>query len=125
MGVTAPSEHWYLAEGYTAQAYDTYVLVQNPGSRSADVDLFLLGNGGNHGRVSIEVPPMSRRTVKIDDVPGFEAAEVSTEVVSDSKVIAERAVYFNAGGRDGGHDSVGVTSPSDRWYLAEGPAGDL
>ena len=123
IGVTEPSEHWYLAEGYTARNYDTYVLVQNPGEKSARVDLSFLRKDGHEGRVSLKLPPMSRKTVKVDDVPGFEAAEVSTEVVSDRGVIAERAVYFNADGRDGGHDSVGVTSASEKWYLAEGYTG--
>jgi hypothetical protein len=123
IGVTAPANHWYLAEGYTAQNYDTYVLVQNPGQEQATVELAFLRGDGYQSKVSFVLPPESRKTVKVDDVPGFEAAEVSTEVTSDTGVIAERAMYFNAGGRDGGHDSIGVSAPADKWYLPEGYTG--
>jgi hypothetical protein len=123
IGVTEPSEHWFLAEGYTAQSYDTFVLVQNPGNEDAVVGLSFLRSDGYQSSASFVLPPQSRKTVKVDDVPGFEAAEVSTEVNSDKGVVAERAVYFNAGGRDGGHDSVGVENPADRWYLPEGYTG--
>ncbi|MEJ5186173.1 MAG: hypothetical protein WHT46_03725, partial [Candidatus Geothermincolales bacterium] len=45
---------------------------------------------------------------------------VSTVVTSENgvPVVAERAVYDDA--RTFGHCSVGVTSPSTTWYLAEG-----
>lgn len=122
-GVTEPRTRWYLAEGYTAQSYDTYILVQNPGGGRAGVTLSFLRKDGFQKRVSLELPPGSRKTVKVDDVPGFEAAEVATEVTSDVGVVAERAVYFDAGGRDGGHDAVGVSAPAGRWCLAEGYTG--
>ncbi|MBU4386395.1 MAG: hypothetical protein KKH73_05300, partial [Actinobacteria bacterium] len=37
----------------------------------------------------------------------------------------ERAMYFDYNGRglDDGHDSVGVTGPSEEWYFAEGYTG--
>jgi len=44
--------------------------------------------------------------------------DVSTKVESNIPVIAERSMYW--GGRAEGHDSVGVTSTSNTWYLAEG-----
>jgi hypothetical protein len=123
MGVTEPSTNWYLAEGYTAQSYDTYVLVQNPGTTTASVMMNLLRKDGYVGKVGFKLPPQSRKTIKIDDVPGFNAAEVSTQVTSDVGVVAERAMYFNADGRTGGHDAAGVSEPSKTWYLAEGYTG--
>ncbi|MBU4490801.1 MAG: VCBS repeat-containing protein [Actinobacteria bacterium] len=123
MGVTEPARQWYLAEGYTAQGYDTFVLIQNPGNEKANVDVNFLRKDGYVGQVSFTLPARSRKTIKVDDVPGFEAAEVSTEVHSDADVIAERAMYFNAGGRTGGHDSTGVSEPAGKWYLAEGYTG--
>ena len=123
MGVTEPARQWYLAEGYTAQSYDTFVLIQNPGNEEANVDVNLLRKDGHVGKVSFTLPARSRKTIKVDDVPGFEAAEVSTEVQSDVDVIAERAMYFNADGRTGGHDSTGVSEAAGKWYLAEGYTG--
>jgi len=123
MGVTEPATQWYLAEGYTAQGYDTFVLIQNPGNEKASVDVNLLRKDGHVGKVSFVLPARSRKTIKVDDVAGFEAAEVSTEVRSDVDVIAERAMYFDAGGRTGGHDSTGVSEAAGKWYLAEGYTG--
>ena len=123
MGVPEPQNQWYLAEGYTAQQYDTYVLVQNPGSTRAEVTLSCMRKDGYRRDVELLLDPKSRRTVRLDDIPGFEAAEVSTRVTSDVGVIAERAMYFDSAGRDGGHGSAGVNEPSQRWYLAEGYTG--
>jgi hypothetical protein len=123
MGVPEPKPRWYLAEGYTAQSYDTYVLVQNPGSATASVNMSFLRKDGYQKEMKLKLPPRSRKTVKVDEVPGFEAAEVSTEVTSNVDVVSERAMYFNADGRDGGHESVGVSEPARRWYLAEGYTG--
>jgi hypothetical protein len=123
MGVPDPEQKWYLAEGYTALSYDTYVLVQNPGNEAANVKMSFLRKDGYQKEVTFRLSPRSRKTVRVDDVPGFEEAEVSTEVTSDVDVVAERAMYFNANGRDGGHDCVGVARPSERWYLAEGYTG--
>ncbi|MBN2167661.1 MAG: VCBS repeat-containing protein [Actinobacteria bacterium] len=123
MGVSEPAGQWYLAEGYTAQSYDTFVLIQNPGNSQAKVELNFLRSDGHQYKQKLTLPAMSRKTIKVDDVPGFEAAEVSTEVTSDKPVIAERAMYFNSNGRDGGHDSTGVSEPAQSWYLAEGYTG--
>lgn len=122
-GVTSSELNWYLAEGYTAQSYDTYVLVQNPGTQPANVTMTLLRKDGYTKKVPIQLAAQSRKTVRIDDVPGFEAAEVSTQVTSDRGVIAERAMYFNADGRTGGHDSVGTSELAPQWFLAEGYTG--
>lgn len=123
MGVPDPRPRWYLAEGYTALSYDTYVLVQNPGGTVANVKASFLRKDGHQKELAFKLNPKSRKTIRVDDVPGFEAAEVSTEVTSDVDVVSERAMYFNANGRDGGHDCVGVGEPSECWYMAEGYTG--
>ncbi len=123
MGVTAPQLNWYLAEGYTAQSYDTYVLVQNPGTKPANVTATMLRKDGFTREMSFAIPAQSRKTIIVDEVPGFEAAEVSTQITSNVGVIAERAMYFNADGRTGGHDAAGVSEPAKTWYLAEGFTG--
>ncbi len=46
------------------------------------------------------------------------STDVSVRVSSDLPVITERAMYWND--RSGGHDSIGATTPSRTWYLAEG-----
>ena len=52
---------------------------------------------------TLTVQPGSRETVDVSET--VETYEVSTKVVSDQSVIAERAVYYND--RQCAHDSIG------------------
>ncbi|MBN2027346.1 MAG: hypothetical protein JW854_11365, partial [Actinobacteria bacterium] len=131
IGVTAPSDTWYLAEGYTGGEFDTWVLVQNPGIADAEVTLtFQLPPGHEADPYTFVLPAGTRKSIHLDELPGLEDTDVSTRVISNGgyghgmPVVAERAMYFDyQGTRAGGHDSIGVTAPSDTWYLAEGYTG--
>jgi hypothetical protein len=125
---TPPSYRWYLAEGCTGEnergVFDTWVLVQNPGDSTAGVQLTYMTDGGARNGPSLTVPPGSRSSVRIADfVPN--TWNVSTELVSDRPVIAERSIYWNSPEtfRQAATDSIGVTSAATTWYLAEGCTG--
>jgi len=125
VGVNATAADWYLAEGYTAGGFDTYVLLQNPSARAAQVDATFMKEDGKTVAHSYTVKPHSRFTITTDHVPGLESAGFSTRLVSKNGVgiIAERAMYFNYGGITGGSDGMGVTAPAPDWYFAEGYTG--
>jgi SpoIID/LytB domain protein len=126
MGSTSKRKKWYLAEGYTSPDFETYVLVQNPNANPADVTYTFMVVGGKPPVVkTARVPAMSRATLRVNDVPGLDNTDVSTvvECTSGDGIIAERSMYFDYYGRDGGHNSPGVPSPSNNWYLAEGYTG--
>jgi len=115
--VSAPSTTWYLAEGCTAEGFETWVLVQNPGSKAAAVKLTYMTGKGRGAGPSFTIAPSSRRTVNVaDTVP--DAEQVSTVVDSDNPVVVERAMYGSA--RSWATDAAGVTEPGTDWYLAEG-----
>jgi hypothetical protein len=117
VGATDAQSTWYLAEGCTNGGFETWVLVQNPGSTAADVTLTYMTESGQVPGPTIAVPPNSRKTVSVADyVPN--TWSVSTKVTSPVPIIAERAVYGNS--RTWGHDSIGVPAPATTWYLAEG-----
>jgi len=132
VNITRPSITWYLAEGYTGdgnypgEAFDTYVLIQNPSDKDALIKATYMLPGGDTVEEEYTVLSHERFTVHIDDIQGLHNTSVSTyvEAVNDVPVICERAMYFNYYGKQGGHDSVGVNSPNDTWYLAEGYTGD-
>ncbi|MBC7253919.1 MAG: S8 family serine peptidase, partial [Actinobacteria bacterium] len=110
---------WYLAEGCTAAGMQTYILIQNPNPGAVTVDLtFMTGNGPVPGPRGFTLPANSRATFLANAyVPG--EADLSTRVTSEGGgVVCERAMY--GPGMAWAHDSVGVTSPSTTWYLAEG-----
>ncbi|MDY6793925.1 MAG: DUF5719 family protein [Actinomycetota bacterium] len=123
-GVTSPDTSWYLAEGYTGGDFDTWVLIQNPGTVDAAVTLDFQVQGGTAPPFGpFDLPAGERFSVHLDELTDLSDAQVSTRVTSDQPVVAERAEYFTYDGKSGGHDSVGVTSTSQVWYLAEGYTG--
>jgi SpoIID/LytB domain protein len=126
-GVNAASNQWYLAEGYTAQKFDTYILLQNPNDTASTVDATYMREDGVNIRATYTVEPHSRYTIHADAVRGLESAGFSTRLVSRNNVgfITERTMYFdyNGCGLDDGNDSVGVTAPAAKWYFAEGYTG--
>ncbi len=122
-GSVSPSTTWYLAEGYCGGLFDTWILVQNPNTAEALVTVKYLTRGGLAAQADYRVPPMARMTIGVDQIPGLEQAEVSSVISSDRPVVAERSMYFNYAGKDGGSGTRGVTAPSDTWYLAEGYTG--
>jgi N-acetylmuramoyl-L-alanine amidase len=101
--------------------FDEYVLLMNPDTtQAAQVSVTYMNTSGHQDSKEIEVPPLSRATVHVDeDVPN---SDVSTMVTSTNGVpiVAERAMYFDFTKGKGGHDAPGVSSPSADWYLAEG-----
>jgi SpoIID/LytB domain protein len=125
-GAAQPSLRWYLAEGFTGGGFDSYILLQNPLSRTALVDAIFMKENGESVTRTCRVPAFSRYTIHADEEPGLEDAGFSCELVSRNGVsfIAERAVYFDRGaGQSGGHGSMGVTAPSAKWFFAEGYTG--
>lgn len=119
-GSPSPSTDWFLAEGFTAPNFDTYVLIQNPLTRTVDATVTLMKPGGATTNSVLNVPAQSRRTLNVKSVPGFESSEVSFRVHATGPVVVERSMYFDYGGRTGGHDAMGVQALAKDWFLAEG-----
>ncbi len=122
-GVATPSTAWYLAEGYCGGFFDTWILLQNPNTTEALATIKYLTRGGLAAQADYRVPPMARMSVAVDQIPGLETSEVSAVIASDQALVAERAMYFNYAGRDGGSCTAGQPAPSTEWYLAEGYTG--
>ena len=119
IGVQAASFTWYLSEGATDYGFETFLLVQNPNSKDALVQVTYLTPEGRVEKQPFVVGAGSRKSINVaDDIP---SGEMSFEVVSDQRVVAERSMYWD--GRRGGHASVGANSPSPGWFLAEGSTG--
>jgi hypothetical protein len=121
VAVTAPSKTWYFAEGHTANGFDTWLLLQNPGAKEAACTVTFMDQNGNVSRPTYRVAPHSRYTVQVSKVQGFGSNQVSMSVSADQPVVAERSMYFEyCGMADGGHNSVGTPEPATTWYLPEG-----
>jgi hypothetical protein len=125
LGATSSSTCWYFAEGTTRPKFETYIALQNTGSKVARIAVsYMLANGASKSQ-TVTVPANSRGTVHPSDVLGssddpahdFACSLVSTNGVG---IVAERPSYFDYKGWDGGSDVLGCASPSQSFYFAEG-----
>ena len=119
-GLPELSNTWYFAEGYTAELFDEYILLQNPHSESVTATLTLMRDDGYTADFPYTLEPYSRTTIHVDELAGFEQANVSAKVTASKPIAAERAMYFDYQGSLGGHVEHGVHNASKEWYLAEG-----
>jgi len=95
-GVSAPANQWYLAEGCTANGFETWVLVQNPGDQSSAVAVTYMTDRGEQAGPTIELPAHSRKTINVaDTVPNTWSVSTKVMVTSGASVIAERSVYWS------------------------------
>lgn len=122
IGLTAPAREFFLAEGTTAHGFTTYVLVQNPDQSEATVTLTCMTGDGPVSRPPFRMPGRSRRTVRLNDV--LPDRDLSVLVQSTRSVVAERAMYWDAGTGEACHDSVGVPAPHNSFYLPDGQTSD-
>ena len=127
--VDAPSMTWYLAEGSTSGPFSLFYLLQNPNAASATATIRFLRPAGSPPVVrSYTLPPNSRTTVPIDTAaPELASTDVSGVITATLPIIVERAMYLDRPGQPfaAGHESAGVTAPSNNWFLAEGATGSF
>jgi hypothetical protein len=128
-GVTAPSTHWFLAEGATGSFFNMFILLANPSTTDANVQLqYLLSDGSVITKTHV-VAAQSRLTLNaaLED-PGLQSAAFSTVANSTNGVgiIVERSMWWpanNPGGWYEAHNSPGETTTGTKWAMAEGETG--
>ncbi len=111
IGSPTPDFVWNLAEGFTAFGYQTWVVISNPGTASAQVTARLMLQSGDNIVETYTLGPKTRRTVYLNDVvlahfPGSPGTSVSTQVTSDQPIVVERTMKFDNG--RGMHQAMGV-----------------
>ncbi len=116
---------WYLAEGYTGGSFDTYVLIQNPSSTSAECQVTFMKPDGSTVSQELTVAGTSRQTIHVNSAVPDESVSTTVESTNSVEIIVERAMYWDANGVNwiGGHSSMGTTATATTWYLAEGYTG--
>ena len=132
-GVTAAATSWFLAEGATGDFFDMFVLLANPTTTAADVEIRYLLTTGEVLTKSYTVAPESRRTIYVDGetFPGLGEALVRTTlscaITSTVPIVVERSMWFPGPAVTPtfwteAHNSTGTTSTATRWVLADGEA---
>jgi hypothetical protein len=119
------STSWFLAEGSTVLGFDLYYLLQNPQATIATVNVRYLLSSGTVITRTYSMAPHSRTTIYLNVIPGIEEIDVSGDISSNVPIIAERSMYRSGPGQYYalGTNSMGVTAPATRWFLAEGATG--
>ncbi|MBU1671921.1 MAG: IPT/TIG domain-containing protein [Actinobacteria bacterium] len=117
-----PTPTWYLAEGTTDWGFQTRISIQNPNEEPVIARVTYMTGDGPVGRPDITLPPLSQTTLFPADDLG--ARDFSTRVtcLEGETIAVDRTMTWTGGGASSpeSHSSVGVTSPDDTWYLAEG-----
>jgi hypothetical protein len=134
--VTAPATSWFLAEGATGSFFDLFVLIANPTTTAADVQIRYLLTDGTVLAKSYAVPAESRRTIYVDDedfgVLGRALANATLScaitVTNAVPIVVERSMWFpgpqvTPAFWTEAHNSPGATGTARRWALADGEAG--
>ncbi|MHB8896635.1 MAG: Ig-like domain-containing protein, partial [Candidatus Geothermincolia bacterium] len=116
IGCKEASLTWFLSEGSTDWGFETWLLIQRPGSGDARVTATYRMDDGRTVQRIYDVKGNSRFTVDLSREVGV--ADVSTQVTSDVPVVCERSMYWN--GRAAGHCTIGAPGPGRTWFLAEG-----
>ncbi len=106
-GAPGPKTTWYLAEGCTANDFDTFILLQNPNASAVSVRVQYLKSTGERIEAGYTIDPNARFTIWADGIPELASAEFSTIITARQPIIVERAMYFICNGKDGGHCTLG------------------
>lgn len=128
-GVTAPATRWYLAEGATGAFFDLFVLVANPSTTDAPLEVQYLLPDGRTIVKSHLVGARQRHTIWVDlEDPALADTAVSTVVTSVAGVpiVVERAMWWPGPTYHtwhGAHAAAGSTTMAPAWALADGETG--
>jgi subtilisin family serine protease len=115
IGTRSGARSWYLAEGSTQPPFDTWILLLNPNDEATTARITFMLENGQTIEVEQPLPPMTRVSVDANDI--LPSAGFATEVRAELPIVVERSMYF---GNGGGHGSIGVKTPGQTWFLAEG-----
>jgi hypothetical protein len=94
LGARLPATRWATAAGAADDVNDEWVVVQNPGTRSALVTVTLLGDGQPvivGGLSSVEVPAGQRRELHVN--ASLKRATTPLLVTSSAPVVVEHDTY--------------------------------
>lgn len=145
-GVTDLSDTWLFAEGVTGGdsifQWSTFLLLANPSPNPVDVTVTFFRENAPAVSITLSgttapdpqlrrLEPNSRRTLDLASLrfPNGErelaSGSFGIRVEATAPILAERAVYWSAGGVTflEGHNTPGLTDEASAWAFAEGREG--
>jgi hypothetical protein len=108
--------NYSFAEGYVNIGYDEWLTIQNPTGSAEVITIGLVNAKGTTFVFTLSVGAHSRATVDVTGTviqhlyhpgDGFYGYEVAMVVQASSPFVAERPMYWNTAGTQGGSDVIG------------------
>ena len=122
--VTVPAFSSFLAEGSTGSFFDYDLALANPSLASVDADVTYFTQGGATVQTTITLPAQSRRTIRVDEVPGLSDTALSTSVrTTTAPIVVERTMRWGSAPQYGAHGDKATAGAALKWYFAEGAQG--
>ncbi|HEY3383376.1 MAG TPA: fibronectin type III domain-containing protein [Vicinamibacterales bacterium] len=114
---------WFLAEGCTG-FFKARIAIANPGIDTAEVTVKFLRQGAAPIIQKYSIPGLSRRTIRVNEIPGLENTSMSAEVTTQrGGVVVERTMTWGGAKQmNAGHTGKAVSRASTSWYFADGDA---
>ncbi len=121
VGATAPQTTWYFGGGNTSSGFIESLVLANPSSNQANVQMRYLSASGQVVNQSVSVPSLSRIEVSVN--AAFKGGIHSTVITSNVPIVAERQDFFHTnfnGSVQGSTTMMGSSHASTSWYMAQG-----
>ena len=121
VGATAPQTTWYFGGGNTSSGFTESLVLANPSSNQANVQIRYLSAGGQVINQSVSVPSLSRIEVNVN--AAFKQGIHATVIISNVPIVAERQNFFHTnfnGSVLGSTTIMGSIHASTSWYMAQG-----
>jgi autotransporter-associated beta strand protein len=124
--LTATTRVYYLSEGAMGAFFDLDILLANPNSIPAPVEVTFLPEGGaTPHTMTLQLPAMSRRTIRVDEISALQNVGATSTVVTSTTgvpIAVERTMRWDSTGF-GSHTDKASDGPALKWYFAEGSQG--
>jgi hypothetical protein len=124
--VTVAAFSSFLAEGATGSFFDYDLALANPSLASVDALITYFTPDGNTIDQTMTLPAQSRRTVRVDEIPGLASSTMSTRVrTTTAPIVVERTMRWGQAPdpQYGAHTDKATAGAALKWYFAEGAQG--
>jgi hypothetical protein len=118
VGAPTLQKTWYFAGGNTTEGFIESLVLANPSSNKAEVNIRYLTIDGKVVTQKIQVPSQSRVEVRVNDEVG--QTEHSTSISATIPIVVERQDFFKKGAISGSTTILASSQQRTSWYLAQG-----
>lgn len=115
---------YHLAEGATGAFFRTDLLIVNPSAQPVPARLEFTTVTGALVTQDVTLDPLSRRTIRLNDITGLESTTFATRVLSlnGARLAVERTMSWDAAAY-GAHTEKATQAAGRKQYFAEGAQG--